>query len=201
MYFPAVRTLGYSHGPVLFAPFYLLVRPFLHPFQAYSAALFLVAETGVVCLYLFLRRSFALSFVESLLLTLFFLTSLNVTNGFIGIWSQRASVFLIPPILLLLVISKRRPPGRLRTAGLFVAGLLSLLMFTQDFYSAFFGSCFVLAAFMALVVTTRGKADALRALWARSLRTGRAALVIAASLLSWALFVALSEASPPGSSA
>src|SRR5215213_10054032 len=108
MYFPAVRTLGYSHGLVLFAPFYLLVRPFLHPFQAYSAALFLVAETGVVCLYLFLRKRFALSFLESLLLTLFFLTSLNVMNGFVGIWAQRASVFLIPPILLLLVTAHRQ---------------------------------------------------------------------------------------------
>jgi len=193
MYFPAARTLGYSHGLVLFAPFYVLVRLFLHhPFQAYSAALFLVAETGVVCLYLFLRRWFALSFVESLLLTLFFLTSLNVTNGFIGIWSQRASVFLIPPILLLLVSAKRRPPGRLRTAGLFSAGLFSLLMFTQDFYTALFGLCFVLAAFLAPAITAPGRGDALQALWARSSRTGRAALLIAAALLSWAFFVAAS---------
>jgi hypothetical protein len=190
MYFPAARTLGYSHGLVLFAPFYLLVRPFLHPFQAYSATLLLVAETGVVCLYLFLRRSFALSFVEALLLTLFFLTSLNVTNGFVGVWSQRASVFLIPPILLLLVTAKRRPTGRLRAAGLFLAGLLSLLMFTQDFYTALLGLYFVLAAFPALAISTPRCADGLRGLWARLPRTARAALVIAVPLFSWALLVA-----------
>ena len=192
MYFPAVRTLGYSHGLVLFAPFYLLVRPFLHAFQAYSAALFLIAETGAVCLYLLLRRWFALSFVESLMLTLFFLTSLNVMNGFVGVWSQRASVFLIPPILLLLASALRRPRGRMRTAGLFASGLLSLLMFPQDFYSAFFAFCFVALAVVPLLVADPSRMRAVRQSWARSSRLGRVALMLAWTLLAWALMVALS---------
>jgi hypothetical protein len=65
MFYPASKTLGYSHGLVLFAPFYLLVRPFLHPFQAYGVALFLILETGTVCPYLLFRRALALSFGEA----------------------------------------------------------------------------------------------------------------------------------------
>src|SRR4051812_9407427 len=41
-----------------------------------------------------------LSFLESLLLTVYFFTSRNVINLTIGVWSQRASVFLMPAILL-----------------------------------------------------------------------------------------------------
>ena len=192
MYFPATRTLGYSHGLVLFAPFYLLVRPFLHPFQACSAALFLAMEAGVVCLYLFLRRSFALSFVESLLLTLFFVTSLNVTNGFVGVWSQRASVFLIPPILLLLAAARRRAPGGLRTAGLVLSGLLSLLMFTQDFYTAFFALCFVVIAIVMSAIVSPARMQALRRVWTQSTRDQRVGFVTAATLFVWAVLVALS---------
>src|SRR6476469_5636315 len=36
MYFPKPGTIGYSCSLVLFAPFYVIVRPFLHPFTAYS---------------------------------------------------------------------------------------------------------------------------------------------------------------------
>src|SRR4029453_9587951 len=69
MYFPAEKTLGYSHALVLFAPFYGLVRPFLHPFQAYNLTLLLVIEAGIVCLYVLLRKFFRLSFIEALLLS------------------------------------------------------------------------------------------------------------------------------------
>ena len=51
MFFPAARTLGYSHGLILYAPFYILPRLVLHPFIASSLALALVMETGIVCLY------------------------------------------------------------------------------------------------------------------------------------------------------
>ena len=94
------HTLGYSHALILYVPFYVAMRLFVHPFPAYSLALAAVMETGIVCLYLLLRRRFHLPFLESLLLTVFFFTSPNVVNGGVSVWSQRASVFLIPPILL-----------------------------------------------------------------------------------------------------
>src|SRR6188768_2741443 len=74
MFFPEPRTLGYSHGLVLYAPFYLAARLFFHTFQADSLALLLVIETGIICLYVFFRKILSLSFVESLLLTAFFVT-------------------------------------------------------------------------------------------------------------------------------
>ena len=144
MFFPAPRTLGYSHGLVLYAPFYLAARLFFHPFQADSLALLLVIETGIICLYVFFRKILSLSFVESLLLTVFFVTSQNVVNGFIGVWSQRASVFLVPPVLLLAFTSARMPPGRLRTVCAALSGLLATLMYTQDFYSAHFALLFAI---------------------------------------------------------
>lgn len=48
MYYPARGTLGYSHGLVLYAPFYLLLRLFLDVFQSYTLTLFLVLEVGAV---------------------------------------------------------------------------------------------------------------------------------------------------------
>jgi hypothetical protein len=127
-FFPARHTLGYSHGLVLFALFYVPLRVFLHPFQAAAAMLFLVLETGIVCLYFTLRR-FRLSFVEAFVLTAFFATSANVMNGSTAVWMQRASVFLIPSIVLLGMSA--------RTPTLFaLSGLLASLMYVQDFYSA-----------------------------------------------------------------
>ena len=135
MYFPAQKTLGYSHGLVLYAPFYLPLRLFLHPFLAHTWTLFAVIETGILCLYLLLRK-LGLSFIESLLLGALFFSSQNVINEQTGVWSQRASVFLIPPILLLLAVSARM---RSRRAGLLLAGFagfLSTLMYVQDFPTA-----------------------------------------------------------------
>jgi hypothetical protein len=135
MYFPASGTLGYSVGLILYAPFYLLVRPFLHPFQAYTLTLFLVLELGSVCLYQIFRRFLALGFVEALLLCAFFFTSANVINGHSNAWAQTLSVFLIPPILLVTLVSFRMAPGRRRDTATALAGLLSTLLFTQDFYT------------------------------------------------------------------
>jgi hypothetical protein len=107
MYFPVPGTLGYSHGLILYAPFYMAARKFLHPFQAYNVMLFLVLETGIMCLYFVFRTFLRLRVIESLLLTTFFFTSQNVINGGTATWSQRASVFLIPPMLLILLASRR----------------------------------------------------------------------------------------------
>ena len=143
MYYPVQKTLGYSHGLILYAPFYVAVRPFFHPFQAYSLSLFIVMETGILGLYVIFRKFFELSFIESLLLTVFFFTSPNVINKSVGVWSQRASVFLIPPILVILLVSigRRDSPPRLILSG--VSGFLATLLFTHDFYTAYFALFFV----------------------------------------------------------
>ena len=44
-------------------------------------------------------------------MTVFFFSSPNVINGATGIWAQRLSVFLIPPILLLLKVAMERRIG------------------------------------------------------------------------------------------
>jgi hypothetical protein len=144
MYFPARGTLGYSHGLVLFAPFYVAVRPFLHPFQAYNAAIFLVLNAGALSLYLVFRKFAGLGFVESLLLAAFFVTSPNIINEPSGIWSQRLSVFLIPQLALLALVAARRASLGLAWA----AGLGFALLFTQDFYTAAFAAL-VAALFLA----------------------------------------------------
>jgi hypothetical protein len=138
MYFPARGVLGYSHGLILYAPFYVAVRPFLHPFQAYNLSLFLVVEIGSICLYLVFRKGLGLRFVEALLLSAFFFTSNNVINTASGVWTQRMSVFVIPPVLLLAILSARMPASRLRLACAGITGLLGALIFTQDFYTGAF---------------------------------------------------------------
>jgi hypothetical protein len=148
MYFPAGGTLGYSHGLILYAPFYVAGRLFLDPIQAYTVTLFLVLQTGAVCMYLILRNFARLGFVESLLLSAFFFSSGNLINGGTGVWSQRASVFLVPPILLIALGSARMADGRSRVALAALSGLLSTLIFTQDFYTGAFAV--LLAALLLL---------------------------------------------------
>jgi len=191
MYFPVQKTLGYSHGLILYAPFYILVRLFLHPFQAYSLSLLIVIETGIVCLYLFFRRSLKLSFLESLLLTAFFFTSQNVINGTVGVWSQRASVFLIPPILLLLVTAIRRPDSRLHLGVVCLAGALTTLLFVHDFYTAQFAMFFALL-FAVAAVAIDYRAAVVRGIsgfWKAQSVIGKAAFVIAVAGSAWALYV------------
>lgn len=190
MHFPARRTLGYSHGLVLYAPFYLPIRLLAHPFQAYNLMLFAVAGTGIVCLYLICRRFLALTFVESLLLTAFFFTSPNVLDGPMGVWAQRASVFLIPPIVLLLLASRRMRDSR---AGLVLAGLsgfLATLMFTQDFYTAQFAVFFLLfPAAAVLLQRRRAIAGTLGAVWKERRRGELPVLAITAAAAAWTLLV------------
>jgi hypothetical protein len=138
MFFPIPGTLGYSHGLILYVPFYMAARAFLHPFQAYNVMLFLVIETGIICLYFVFRTFMRLSVIESLLLTTFFFTSQNIINTGTGTWSQRASVFLIPPMLLMLLASRRRASAALGA----LSGLLFTLLLTQEFYTGLFAAVF-----------------------------------------------------------
>ena len=134
MYFPMSGTLGYSHSLILYAPFYVLLRPFVDEFQAYTLALMLVLVTGAACLVVLLRR-LGLGLVEALALGALFVTSSNVINGGTSIWSQTASVFLIPPILLILTASTRLSNRRLALTLAWVSGLLGTLLFSQDYYT------------------------------------------------------------------
>ena len=139
MFFPKTGTIGYSTSLVLFAPFYVVVRPFLHPFTAYTVSLFLVVETGVLCLYVLFRKFLDLTFLEALLLTAFFASSLNVINSWhTNVWSQTLSIFLVPPILLLTLASGRCHRRHLRVAAAGTGGLLATLLFAQDFYTGWF---------------------------------------------------------------
>ena len=194
MFFPAQRTLGYSHGLLLYAPFYVLVRLFFHPFQAYSLSLFLVIQTGIICLYLIFRKFFRLSFGESLLLTVFFFTSQNVINGTVGVWSQRASVFLIPPILLLLLISWHERSRRRGVVLAAVAGCLAMLLYPHDFYTAHFAFFFA-AVFLVPAALMRWRVlDALQqgSRWPRMRASEKAALLLTAIAAVWTGFVWMS---------
>ena len=143
MYFPVRGTLGYSHGLVLYVPFYMAARAFLHPFQAHNVMLFLVLETGIICLYFVFRTFLRLNVIESVLLTTFFFTSQNIINIGTATWSQRASVFLIPPMLLMLLASRRT----LILGAL--SGLLFTLLLTQEFYTGLFAAVFGAVALVA----------------------------------------------------
>jgi hypothetical protein len=194
MFYPVQKTLGYSHGLILYAPFYVPVRLFFHPFQAYAISLFVMIETGIVCLYVIFRKYFELSFVESLLLTVFFFTSQNVINGTIGVWSQRASVFLIPPILLLLLMSLRARSERIRLVLAGLSGCLSTLLFPHDFYTAQFAFFFA-ATFLVPVAIVDWRAD--RALprivrWTDLRVVERLAFVTTAVLALWTAYVWMS---------
>ena len=194
MFFPVEGTLGHSHGLILYVPFYAIARLSLHPFQAYNAALFAVMASGVFCLYALLRRFLQLTFAESLLVSLFFLTSANVMGPWIGIWSQRASVFLVPAILLATLASYAAAPGPRRQIATLGAGLLSTLLYTQDFYTGHFVFFFAaLAGIVWLVLARPVLAGAAKRFWHLAGSTPvSAALAIAVLAGAWTLFVAAS---------
>ena len=137
MYYPVSGSLGYSHSLILYAPFYVVLRPFVDEFQAYTLALMLVLVTGAACLIVLLRRV-GLGLVEALALGALFVTSSNVINGGTSIWSQTASVFLIPPILIILAASVRVSNGRLAVTLACLSGLLGSLLVSQDYYTGAF---------------------------------------------------------------
>jgi hypothetical protein len=144
-----------------------------------------------------------LSFVESGLLTAFFATSQNVVDGAAGVWSQRLSVFLIPPVLLLVLLSTRlragpsprlsKGPalslskGRSLFAGL--SGLLAALLFTQDFYTAQFALFFAAAILLVLMFAEHGTAwrEILGHWWAGARPPARLALVAFVLAAAWTL--------------
>ena len=141
VFYPTPGTLGYSHGLILYVPFYVPLRWVLHPFQAYNLAILVVIAFGTVSLYALLRRWFSLTFVEAVVLTAFFAASPNVLDGALSTWTQRASVYLVPPILLA-GVGAVAATGRRRAALAFATGLLATLLFTQDFYSGQFTFAF-----------------------------------------------------------
>ena len=190
MYFPVGHTLGYSHGLILYVPFYVAMRLFAHPFPAYSLALAAVMETGIVCLYLLLRRRFHLSFLESLLLTVFFFTSPNAVNGGVSVWSQRASVFLIPPILCLGAMSYGTTDRYVKIGGAALTGLLAALLFTHDFYTALFAAFFAVLAVPAFARAS--PFTNLVAFWRSLRRTERTALALVMAAFAWTCFVGMS---------
>jgi hypothetical protein len=190
MFFPARKTLGYSHGLILYVPFYLPVRLILHAFQAYSLTLVLVLETGIVCLYVIVRRYLGLSLVESLLLTASFVGSQNVINETTGVWSQRASVFLIPPILLMLLASRRLSgPGRLALAAL--SGLLTTLLYAHDFYTAHFAWAFAILFLAAALPAGTPKVvrERVAAFWRNERPRSKVVLAVTALALAWTCYV------------
>jgi hypothetical protein len=191
MFFPARKTLGYSHGLVLYVPFYVPLRLFLHPFLAYNWTLLLVFAVGIACLYALFRK-LGLSLVEALVVTALFFTSRNVINEPTNAWTQRASVFLIPPILLMLLASARMPAGRSKVVLAGLTGLLATLMYVQDFYTAhfalLFAAAFAAAAVVADGLATRVSATTLRA-WRAQTRASQLALIAAAIATAWAWYL------------
>jgi hypothetical protein len=135
VFYPALGTLGYSHSLVLYGPLYAIIRLWLHPFTAYTFTLFIVMMLGTVSMYVVFRKFAGLGFAEALVFTAVFATSGNVVNGPTGVWSQRASIFMVPPILLLGLWSTRLPHGRQRSAGLACSAFLAASLFTQDIYT------------------------------------------------------------------
>ena len=188
MFYPARGTLGYSHGLILFAPFYIAFRPFVHPFAAHTLAVLAVMAVGVVCLFGFLRM-LRTSRSEALLLTFFFVSSRNIINPAMSSWSQRASVFLIPPILLIAVVSWRMPPRRLRLMLAVASGLLAALMYVQDFYTAQFAVFFAGVAAAPSIWVSRRLRDWSARVWARQDARSRAALAVGVTALAWTWYV------------
>ena len=191
MFHPAGGTLGYSHGLLLFAPFYIPARLFLHPLQAHNLTLLLVILTGILSLYVLLHRFLRATVLESALLTAFFAGSANVMNGPLGVWSQRVSVFLVPSILLLILASVHAPQGGRQAVLSFAAGTAAMLLFAQDFYSAQFTFLFA-GVLAAPLVFERGPlmAGAFRRTLARATPAARLSLAAAALTAAWALYLA-----------
>ena len=189
MYFPARGTLGYSHGLILYAVFYAPVRPLAHPFLAFNLTLLLVVGTGTLCLYVLLRR-LGLSLVEALILTALFCSSKNVINEGTSTWAQRASVFLIPPILLILLVSFRSTGGRRGLALASVGGLLAALMYVQDFYTAHFAALLLVLCAAPIGLASewwRGRWIAI--LWTGQTRVAKAALIVAIMAGAWTTYL------------
>ena len=190
MFYPATGTLGYSHGLILYVPFYVAFRLLFHPFQAHNLTIITVLFIGILSLYVLLRR-LQLSFVESFLLAAVFLTSPNVTDGSLGVWSQRASVFLIPTLFLITLLALHTTGTRARLPLVGAAGLAASLLYAQDFHTAHFSLLLIILALVPLIpIGYRWISEqAVHGLSARRSSIARLAALIAASATAWAVIV------------
>ncbi len=184
---PTEGTLGFSHSLILYAPFYAAVRAVLHPFVAHNMTLVLVMLCGIVSLYALLRRIGGLTVWEALVLSAFFSTSPNVVSSGSVAWSQRLSVFLIPPVLLLALESRRVVRSRRRLSLAFIAGLLASLLFAHDLPTAALAFLlFNLAVVVPLLVRThRTIAPRVAAWWRGRGRGAGAAFLPLVIALIW----------------
>jgi hypothetical protein len=199
IFFPVRRTLGYSHGLILFVPFYEFARVFFDPLIAYNLTILVVLVSGSMALFALLRHAFGLTFVESSALTLFFITSRNVINSGTGIWTQRASIFLYPLIFLLGCVATRVRERRLAAVLNFAFGLLLSLMFTQDFYTAQLGLLMAALLVPPLLPTFLRQArvyfgDVWNAIGASRPHTGW--IVIAAVAMAWSIVILIHPKRP-----
>ncbi|MGB2716771.1 MAG: hypothetical protein WBC51_21490 [Vicinamibacterales bacterium] len=140
-----------------------------------------------------LFRKLGLTLGESLILAALFFTSRNVINEPLSAWTQRASVFLIPPILLLLLVSVRSTQSVPRIGLAAFGGFLSSLMYVQDFYTAhlaalFVGGFTIAAAFVegGVARTVARTYEAIRGFWQAQTFASKATLVAAAGASTWA---------------
>jgi hypothetical protein len=161
MFHPAAGTLGYSHSLILYAPFYASFRLVADPFVANTLTILLVMAVGCVCLYALFRRA-GLDTIEALAVAAFCFTSSNVVNGAVAAWAQRASVFLVPPVALVLLVAAGLSDGWRRFAVAVLGAFLGASLLTQDFYAGAF--TFLIGAFLAAgappVVSAMGRTTA-----------------------------------------
>ena len=190
MFYPATGTLAYSHGLILYVPFYVAFRLLFHPFQAHNLTIISVLFIGILSLYVLLRR-LGLSFVESFLLAAVFLASPNVADGSLGVWSQRASVFFIPTLLLITFVALDTPGARARLLLVGAAGFAASLLYTQDFHTAHFSLLLIILALVPLIpIGYRLISEpAVHGLSTRRSSITRLAALIAASATAWAVIV------------
>ena len=115
--------------------------------------------TGSAAILSEAAHSVADTFTEALLLTMLFCSSRNVINHATSIWwSQTASAFLLPPILLIAWVAARMTEGRGRRVLAAFAGLLGALLYTQEFYTAHFALFFVSAAIATWLIVEKHRA-------------------------------------------
>ncbi|MDP9224020.1 MAG: hypothetical protein M3P18_09210, partial [Actinomycetota bacterium] len=102
-----------------------------------------------------------------------------------------ASVFLIPPILVIVLASTGRRDSRPRLILSAVSGLLATLLFTHDFYSAYFALFFVVFFFAAalLVEGRPSLTQKVSPIWREQGLPGRVAGVAAVLGTAWTCYV------------
>ena len=196
MYHPIRGTLGYSHSLILFAPLYIAARAGLHPFQAETFTLIVVFGAGAVSLFVMLRV-IGVRALPAAALTALVVSSPNVIHSGTETWMQRASFYLVPPILGLGVyaLARRRAAVRAALAAAFGFAVVSLL--THDAYTGLFFMW--VAAALCLGTIALDRWPFVRHLWRTAIRPpsgaaragpSRVWLWAAAAFLLLSLFIA-----------